>query len=107
MTLTPEKIAELKAQHGELYLIESEDETVPLQVVAKKPGRQHLDRYTQEFMAGKASRAGRQLLADCMVYPSADELDRIAADAPGVPTVVAGKLVELARLNLEVTVKKL
>jgi len=107
MSLTPEKIAELKAQHGELYLLSSDDETLPLEVVVKKPGRAQLDRYTHDLMGGKASRAARQLLSDCLVHPSADELDRICAEAPGVPTVLAAELVKVARLDLEITVKKL
>ena len=109
MSLTPEKITELKAQHGELYLLEIDDpDLVDLaQVVVKAPGRTVLGRFQQDAVGGKPFKATRQLLLDCLVYPAPEVLEAVEARYPGVVVSLGGKVAGLSKAAVEVLEKKL
>lgn len=107
--LTPEQIAELKAQHGDLYLFEIDDPDLAelAEVVVKAPSRQVLGRFQQDAIGGKAYRATTTLLYDCLVYPDAAVVRSVEERYPGIALNLGGKVAGLSKAAVEVLEKKL
>jgi hypothetical protein len=98
-------IPALKAQHGELWLLEAEGED--LICVVKKPGRAHLSRYISDVTSGNAHRAMTNLFFDCLLAPEPEGLRKRLEEDAGLIVPLGTQLVGMAKLNVEVTAKKL
>ena len=104
MKLDPQIVAKLKAEHpgAELTQLASKGNII----VVKSPS----DGAWGAFLDAKekvATRAYKQLLFDCLVWPSADELTSLLDRKPGLANVFGPKLMELAGVEEEATAKKL
>jgi hypothetical protein len=107
MSLTPEKIKELKDAHGDLVCVESK--SGPL--VFRRPTRTEYDRWFDLMQSdkGNASRHARQLAKACRVYPDEQGFDAALDRQPALCSrEILDAVTELAGLgDDEVKVKKL
>jgi len=93
VTLTDEKIAELKAKYGELHQLSHDGESV----VVTRPNRQQWKKF-RAFMNDDRKRgdAIESLLRECVVHPSLDELNSLLEVKPGLAEAFGSSVVELA-----------
>jgi len=97
-------IQRLKAEHGEVYLVESGG----VAVVVRPPRSPEYKRFRSLVMDEKRRPdALERLTRDCVVWPDPEELDALLERRPALAEVVGGKLLELAGAAEEVEIKKL
>jgi hypothetical protein len=104
--LTPELIAELKAEHGEIYRLDAReyDKTI----VIKKPDRHVYKRYRKDGTdEDKRHAALQQLVDDVIVWPPPDEFQAMTDDLPGLYETFGNQVARIAGLSREVDSKKL
>lgn len=105
MSLTPEKIAELKAAHADLICIEVADGQ---QMVFRKPKRLEFDQWFDA--QSKGSQAALALSQQCLVYPTPQEYMAVLEKYPGVlmcKNGIADSITDLAGADGSATSKKL
>jgi hypothetical protein len=91
--LTPEKISELKAAHGDKLAVV---ETPRGDIVFKAPTRAAYDKWIDGKHAGKAaSENARELAQHCLVLPTHEEFVAILDALPGI---LLGECVEACTL---------
>lgn len=103
---TPEIIAELKAEHGEIYQIDARefDKTI----IVKKPDRHVYKRYRKDGMDDdRRHTALQQLVDDVIVWPPQAEFQAMTDDLPGLYNTFGNEIARLAGLSREVDSKKL
>lgn len=95
----PEEIARWKAEHGEVYEIGTETEDGRrLAFIFKKPGRVALSHFARTATKDTL-KALNNLVFDCLLWPSADQVRAIMDEKPGYLIGLGGKLQELTGLN--------
>lgn len=86
-------IEELKAEHGEIYLLQ----TAGVAVVVKPPSKPAMKRFTANAAKEeKRYEALESLLRDAVVWPDQRELSLLIDRKPGVVAPFGEKLAELA-----------
>lgn len=104
MALDPKLIDKLRAEHGEVYLLQA----AGVEVAVKPPSRAAMKRFFNT-----ASREDRRyealeaLLLDCVVHPSPTELAAILERKPGLVAPFGEKLVSLAGATEEAEFRSL
>lgn len=90
-----EKLAELQAQHGEIYLHEKSG------IVYRKPNQVEMRFFINSVARGKAelSLVMESLARSCAVYPDAEQVQLIYVDKPGYPMAIIPKLQSMAGLE--------
>ncbi len=97
-------IERLKAEHGEVYLVEAGD----VGVIVRPPTRAEYRRFRALAMdEKKRADAVERLARDCVLWPDADGLDELLERRPALTEVVGGELLKLAGFAEEVEIKKL
>jgi hypothetical protein len=105
--MSQEKLAELRKKHGQLVEIKSGKD-----VLAFKPAtlEEYEDAQTRHTKGDAPGVVNRELCGRTLVYPEGDEgtalLDAVFARAPATATRVSNELQDMARGDVEVTVKK-
>jgi hypothetical protein len=93
--LSPEQIEELRKTHGRVAVVTGKDDA--WQVVYKKPSRADYKRFrAMSHRPEQASEAQEMLALKCVVHPSAEALDALLEDYPGIPEASGKALGELA-----------
>lgn len=94
------KLQALKDQHGEIYELAAGD----VIVYAKAPSRPSVKRFFSIITDDKRRYdALEQLLRDCVVEPSLQDLDAILDKKPGLVASFGGKLMEMVGAQEEAT----
>lgn len=88
------QIEQWKAQHGEVYALESDE----LTVYCRKPGRAEMARFAKELQRD-LYRASHNLVMACRLYPDVEVINQVAESKPGVILTLAGELAELSGAN--------
>lgn len=107
--MNKETLAELKAKHKHLYLLQYSDENGDEQTLAFTRMRrvQYL-----EYMAtitedrSRLASAQEQVFRDCVVWPPRELHDDVLELQPGLPIVVCGRALALASGEVANSVKK-
>lgn len=103
-SLTPDVIAQLKQEHGELNQYTVAD----LEFVCKAPNAGTYERFrTQIFDDTKKSQAAKGLFMGCVVWPKGDELKAALDRRPGAVESIASDLSKWAGLVSDVEKKAL
>lgn len=98
------KLQQLKDQYGDIYELSAMDASV----YVKAPSRPSVKRFFATISDDKRRfEALEQLLRDCVVDPSQDELDKLLDRKPGLVATFGGKLMELAGAQEEATFRTL
>lgn len=93
MPLDAKVIERLKAEHGEVYILEAAGSSV----VVKPPARAAMKRFFNlSAREDRRYEALEALLQDCVVYPEPAELARLLERKPGLVAPFGEKLVTLA-----------
>lgn len=80
MALTPDKIAEIKANHGNTPLMAVGD-----LIVFKRPSRAEYDRWVDAKVAGSPQSVNaRQFAQACLVFPTWDQFTEILNERPSI-----------------------
>lgn len=106
---TPEKLDELKAEHGEIYLIRHPDGEFP-PVIVKKPSKTEYNRFKSEASHDRkavADKAVTGFFNRHVVYPARGDLDVILEQYPALEDAYGKKLLELAGMVENAEAKKL
>lgn len=105
---TDDQIAEAKSKYGEVYLLTSETDegNDTYEFLMKKPGRAALGRFAKKAMTD-ALKALHNLVFDCLVLPSEDEVRKLFEDKPGMAISVGSELQKIVGTNQDFFVKKL
>lgn len=104
MKPTENEIEVLKTQHGQLHLLELDDEAV----VAKAPTRALWKRFRAQTQdETKRLIAAENLVRDCVVWPAKNELEAMWERKPGLIESFGSELLELAGLSNKVEKKAL
>lgn len=108
MKFTEEQVSEAKAKHGEVYLLtgETEDGTDAYEFLVKKPGRAALGRFAKKAMTD-ALKALHNLVFDCLILPSEEEVRKLFEEKPGMAISVGSELQKIVGTNQDFFVKKL
>ena len=96
MELTEKKIAELKAKHGEIYAIETEDKTA----LFRKPNRKDIS-FAQASAAGDQYKMNEVLFANCWIEGDEEiktELEYFLACLGEFTKIIEIKSAELKKL---------
>lgn len=97
-------IGALKAQYGEIY----ELSCGRVVVLCRRPGRAEFHRWQDRILAGRNRAAAfEQLVRDCAVHPTGEELEELFDRYPGAAVAIGARLAELAGLEEEAQVKAL
>lgn len=98
-------IETLRATHGdvELYLLSPDEHGV----VARGPGREAWRRFIAGAKGGKELTAMENLLWDCAVHPSREELEALLERRPALVVTYGNQLAQIAGLDGEASAKKL
>ena len=97
-----DEFEELRTKHRKIAVYRTEEGVV----VFKKPSGGDYDRYVEKLASGDKKSgtklaAARELCYSCRLVPSAEDLQRIFEELPGLPLSVAGELSELAGASLQ------
>lgn len=99
------KLDELKAEHGEVYVLTDDDDEI--EIVVRMPTRAEFERFgAMAEDAKKGVRAMAQFVTDCLVHPSRDELKALFDRLPGLPLSFGKELTRLAGAGRTVQAKK-
>jgi hypothetical protein len=94
--LTDEVFAELKAKHGDVIGLETDDGAA----VFRAPTRQEWERFLKEQASEDTKAAAhRPLIMGCRVWPEKDAFDALVARKPGILLSFGGELIEFAGLK--------
>ncbi len=97
-------IERLKAEHGEVYLLEA----AGVAVVARPPSRAEYRRFRARALDEKnRADALEALTRACVVWPEQAEFDTLLEQKPALAEVFGAKLLELAGAVEEAEIKKL
>lgn len=100
--VTEEQIKQWKAQHGDVFVLESDD----LTVYCRRPRRDEMARFAKELQRD-LYRASHNLLVSCRLHPDMQVISQMAEAKPGVILSLAGELSELAGANISFLSRKL
>lgn len=93
MPLDAKLVEKLKAEHGEVYILEAAGGSV----VVKPPSRAAMKRFFNlSAREDRRYEALEALLQDCAVYPDPSELARLLERKPGLVAPFGEQLVRLA-----------
>ena len=98
------KIDQLKAAHGDVYLLKAAGEELVLRAPRRLEWQQFRDFGSDDR---KRSRAAETLFRACCVYPDRAELDTVLERHPGIPETAMDKLSELAGVVVGAETSKL
>lgn len=99
-----ETIERLKAEYGEVYLVEVGEAGV----IVRPPTRAEYRRFRALAIdEKKRADAVERLVRDCVLWPDADGLDELLERRPALTEVIGGELLKLAGFAEEVEIKKL
>jgi hypothetical protein len=102
--LTPDQIDALKADHGQLHVLEACDRAI----IVKMPSRQEYRKFkTMGMDAQKRPDALEVLVKLVTVHPVRHELEAMFEQLPALAETFGGKVVELAGAVEDASVKKL
>jgi hypothetical protein len=91
--MNDELIQQLKAEHGEIYLLTAAEQSV----IVKKPSRAVVKRFLSTITKDdRRHDAFEALLKDCVVWPDRAELGKLLEHKPGIVLPFGQKLSELA-----------
>ena len=108
--LSQDEIEKLKASHPgvELHFVTAGIGEREVSVIVKVPNRERWNRFkSQVGDPHRKAMAFESLVRDCVVHPSAGELDRLLEQRPGLAEAFGGKLTEIAGLEESVAARKL
>ncbi|PJZ43677.1 LIC_10177 family protein [Leptospira brenneri] len=89
---------------GGLHLLEADEKSVLMRV----PSKEILEKVVKRADKLTGTESDLQLIADCSVYPNANTFQSwVNSGSPGLASAFAKKLLQLAKVNQEVTAKKL
>ncbi len=84
MALTPEQLAELETQHGDLLHLHHQDGK--WEVVFRKPKRSEYKRFRQQIGVESTKADAQEILCrTIVVYPSREAFDALLEDYPMIP----------------------
>lgn len=102
--VTDVQIAAWKAKHTELRLLSfSLDEQHEVHCLVGTPTREHLSAYSTDLMKSGSLKANNNLFFNCLLAPSGDEIPALARQYPGMVVGLANRLLEAAKITLEVS----
>ncbi len=104
--VTQEQVDKWKTEHGEVYVLTSEDEADALAIVVRKPDRNHLSRFAQGAMKDTL-KALHNLAVDTVLYPAPAVLNKLFTEKPGLVIPLGGELQNIAGTNANFTARKL
>lgn len=91
--LDAKTIDKLKAEHGEIYAVE----TAGVTIVVRPPSRAAFRRFADRAADSNGRYLAMEtLLRDCVVWPTLPELDALLERKPGIAAPIAERLVQLA-----------
>lgn len=99
------RLEELKAEHGDIYVLTIEEDDDDHELVVRMPTRAEFDRFTASDEK-KANRALVQLVKDCTLHPSKEELGKLFNSLPGLGLSFGKELARLAGAMRDVRTKK-
>jgi hypothetical protein len=99
-------LEQLKKEHGEIYELSAEVDDKTVRCIVRKPSRAAFSRFARDMLTDPF-RAMNNLFFDCLLEPTAQEMQRLFEAYPGLVTAFGGRLMSIAKLNLEVVEKKL
>jgi hypothetical protein len=94
----------LKAEHGDVYLLEAKEESVVVTVPTRPQYRRFIEAAGKD---NKRPHAMETLCRECVVYPNAETFDALLEKKPGLAATFSAKLLELAGVEDEAAAKKL
>ena len=113
--LTDEVIADLKAKHGKVFIMEAvaaqDKGDVPVYIVFKKPSIPALRRFEDKAnqknnSTAEAAIAKNFLVADCIVWPNKEEVEKVFEEYPLISTRLLNEVIRLLRGQGQVESKK-
>jgi hypothetical protein len=101
LSLTEEKIAELKERHGEGQLVAiTVDSSTGEQVVIRRPSRAEWKKFRAHGSDDKRRQhAPENLVRECSVFPDVDRLNALLDRYPGLVETLTIELVQLAGMT--------
>lgn len=101
--VTADKLAAFKAKHTEVRLLSfSLDEGRDVHCLVGSPTREHLSAFSADIMKSGSLKANNNLFFNCLLAPSADEMTALTRQYPGLVVGLANRLLEAAKITLEV-----
>lgn len=106
--LDANKLAELKAAHGDLRRLSCKVDGESFEAVVRMPGDAEFDQFQSNLWdKGKRPYAIRGMFRACCVHPEAAALDEMLRRKPGLAVTFGQKLAEYAGLADSVEEEKL
>ncbi|WNM70396.1 hypothetical protein [Myxococcus phage Mx4 ts27htf-1hrm-1] len=104
MSLTAEKIQELKSKHGDLRQLTAEGHTI----VVRRPTEVEWDRHVTLMLdQQRRGQAPRALVETATVFPDKETLSALMTKMPGLASTFAAKIGEYVGSGLDVEKKDL
>ena len=101
--VTDEKLAAWKAKHTEVRLLSFElDEEHEVHCLVGSPTREGLSVFSADVMKSGSLKANNNLFFNCLLAPSTDEMTALTRQYPGMVVGLANRLLEAAKITLEV-----
>lgn len=89
---------------GGLHLLEADEKSILVRV----PSKEILEKIQKRLDKLTPTEGDLQLVSECSVYPNSNVVQRwVDSGSPGLASSFAKKLLQLAKVNQEVTAKKL
>lgn len=106
---TEEQLKEWKAKHGELIIMETEDQgdddsSIPT-FVFRRPNRAHVSRFVKTGMSDPA-KGLRQLIVDTLLFPGEEVLEKLLSEKPGLMVPLGSELQKAVGSNHDFFVKR-
>lgn len=84
------------------------DSLTALRIICREPGRNELSRFIKDVVGGgNAIKAQNNFFYGCLLHPTAEVLQKIVEQKPGLIVALGNKLQELTGMNQNFTLKKL
>lgn len=107
MPIDPKTIVELKSKHGDIYILSSKvaKGSDGYEVVVRGPTDAEWGAYLDE-REKHGARAMKMFVLTCAVHPDEDAVRMMFDKKPGLAQVFGARLLEIAGMEADATVKK-
>ncbi|WP_027364023.1 DUF6848 family protein [Desulfotruncus alcoholivorax] len=104
--ISQEQIEKWKQEHGDVYKIEGDEDSLLPVCIFRKPGRPDLSRFTKESLKD-VYKSMNNLVYGCLLYPSADVVRKAAEEKPGIIIAYGGELQKIVGVTQDFLSTKL